>query len=228
MKNRHATVRAGKVKFQFRGKSGKDHSIELDEPKLAKIVKRCQDLPGQELFAYVDENGAVRDVGSADVNGYLRDIAGDEFTAKDFRTWAGTVLAAQALREIEELAPGSASKKNVTAAIEKVAGRLGNTKAVCRKCYVHPEIIGAYLDGALVETLKQRTRSMGRLPANEAAVLYLLEKRLEKAREPLSKKLQDSIRQLQAKRRVRPAAKLRAVPRPTKPGRAGDRRPAAS
>ncbi|HVM45820.1 MAG TPA: DNA topoisomerase IB, partial [Candidatus Thermoplasmatota archaeon] len=139
LQDHHARIGRGKVVFAFRGKAGKEHSIEVEDARLARIVKHCQDLPGQELFQYLDEEGEVRDVGSADVNEYLRDITGEDFTAKDFRTWAGTVLAAVALQEVATYETKAEAKRNVTAAIERVAKRLGNTPAVCRKCYVHPE-----------------------------------------------------------------------------------------
>ncbi len=182
LRDRHAKVKSGKVSFQFRGKHGIAHQIELDDPRLAGVVRDCQDLPGYDLLQYVDGDCIVRDIGSADVNGYLREIAGEEFTAKDFRTWAGTVLAAQALQEIKKFDTQAEAKRNVVAAIEKVAERLGNTKAVCRKCYVHPTILNTYLDGKLVETLKQRAadmaRSMHKLRPEESAVLALLQRRL--------------------------------------------------
>lgn len=185
IRNRHVRVRAGTVHFDFRGKSGVEHEIDLHDDRLARIVRKCQDLPGQELFAYLDKNGEVHDIGSSDVNEYLREISGHEFTAKDFRTWAGTALAAQALREFEEFDSQAAAKRNVTNAIERVAKRLGNTKAVCRKCYVHPAVIDAYLDRTLVETLKreaERTlrQSLPRLSSEEAAVLALLQRRMQR------------------------------------------------
>ncbi len=182
LRDKHATVKAGKVQFQFKGKHGIGHEIELDDPRLARIVRDCQYLPGYELFQYVDDDGVVHDVGSADVNEYLREIAGEEFTVKDFRTWAGTVLASQALRELETFDTQAAAKRNVVAAVEKVAEQLGNTRAVCRKCYIHPAVLNAYLDGSLVETLKQRAadmaRSMKKLRPEESAVLALLQRRL--------------------------------------------------
>lgn len=160
--------------------------MEVYDPRLARIVRKCQDLPGQELLAYVGDDGQVHDVGSSDVNDYLREISVHNFTAKDFRTWAGTALAAQALREFEQFDSQAAAKRNITRAIERVAQRLGNTKAVCRKCYIHPAVIDAYLDRSLVETLKRRAerelrRSISRLPGEEAAVLALLEERLRRA-----------------------------------------------
>lgn len=185
MRNRHAQVNGSKIRFSFRGKSGVKHEIEFHDPRLAKIVNKCQDLPGQDLFGYLDDEGQPRDIGSADVNEYLREITGQDFTAKDFRTWAGTALAAQALREFEDFDSKAAAKRNVTQAIERVAARLGNTKAVCRKCYIHPAVIDAYMDRSLIEVVQQRTEeelrtSLPALPAEEAAVLALLQQRMEK------------------------------------------------
>jgi DNA topoisomerase-1 len=183
MHDRHARVRGGKVHFEFRGKSGVRHTIDLHDRRLARIVKRCQDLPGQELFQYEDAGGRVRDVTSTDVNAYLRAIAGEEFTAKDFRTWAGTVLCARVLRGFEAVGSQTQAKKNVVRAIETVADRLGNTRAVCRKCYVHPAVIDAYLDENLRQVLTRQVRaeveeSLRRLRREEAAVLDFLEKAL--------------------------------------------------
>src|SRR6476646_387852 len=145
MRDRHARVRGADVRFEFRGKSGVAHAVDLHDPRLAKIVKACRDLPGYELFQYVDEHGGRQSICSDDVNAYLREVSGDEFTAKDFRTWAGTVLAAQALHERavahESNLPLTALKKNVVEAVKEVATRLGNTATVCRKCYVHPEVV---------------------------------------------------------------------------------------
>jgi DNA topoisomerase-1 len=184
--NQHAKVNGATLHFQFRGKSGVQHEIDLQNKKLAKVVRQCQELPGQELFGYVDDDGNARDVRSDDVNAYLHKIAGDEFTAKDFRTWAGTVLAAQALQEFEQVDSEAARKKNVVRAVESVASRLGNTGAVCRKCYIHPEIIDSYMDGSLVEMLKERAekmlKPMKNLRPEEAAVLVLLTRRLSKKR----------------------------------------------
>ena len=185
IRNRHVRVRGGRLRFDFRGKSGVEREIDVYDRRLARIVRKCQDLPGQELFAYVGDDGQVHDVGSSDVNEYLREISGHEFTAKDFRTWAGTALAAQALQEFEEFDSQAAAKRNITSAIERVAQRLGNTKAVCGKCYIHPAVIDAYLDRTLIETLKRRTenelkRSISRLSSEEAAVLALVEERLQR------------------------------------------------
>ncbi len=144
-------------------------------------------MPGQELFAYEDENGKVHDVGSQEVNDYLRGIAGDEFTAKDFRTWAGTVLAAVALREFEAVTQQAQIKKNIVQATEAVAKLLGNTPTVCRRCYVHPEIFESYLAGDTIATVQQRVagridRGLSQLGAEEAAVLVLLQRRLNQRR----------------------------------------------
>jgi DNA topoisomerase I len=184
MRDRHADVGSTKVTFRFRGKSGLDHEIELKDRQLASIVKRCQDLPGQDLFQYVDDEGNHQPVTSDDVNDYLRGISGEDFTAKDFRTWAGTVLAAQALAAFEQVDSEAEAKRNVVAAIEAVAKRLGNTRAICRKCYIHPAVIDAYLEGHVAATIKQRAErelveSLGKLPPEEAAVLMLLHERLD-------------------------------------------------
>lgn len=183
MRNKHVDVRGANLRFHFRGKAGKWHEVDIHDRRLAKIVGHCQDLPGQELFQFVDDDGGRHDVRSEDVNEYLREVSGQEFTAKDFRTWAGTVLASVALREFEKFDTKAQAKKNVVAAIEAVAAKLGNTPAVCKKCYIHPNVIDSYLDGTLVETLKQRTentlaKTLRGLPAQEAAVLGLLQQRL--------------------------------------------------
>jgi DNA topoisomerase I len=188
MRDNHVTVMKATVRFQFRGKSGVRHEIDIEDARLAMIVARCRDLPGQELFQYVDPSGAVCDVGSGDVNEYLRSIAGEEFTAKDFRTWAGTVLAALALQEFESFDTKTQARRNVVRAIESVASRLGNTPSVCRKCYVHPAILEAYLDGSMVETLRQRAEEemadVRHLKPEEAAVLALLQRRLASGEPP--------------------------------------------
>jgi DNA topoisomerase-1 len=176
MRDQHARVEHRKVQFKFRGKSGVAHEIDLEAPKLVEIVRKCRELPGQELFQYRDDNGKVCDITSTDVNAYLREISGGDFTAKDFRTWAGTVLAARALREFDAFDSKTQAKKNLVRAIEKVAMRLGNTKAVCRKCYIHPVIIDSYLDGELVKHFSRKaerilTRASNRLSSEEAAVL---------------------------------------------------------
>jgi DNA topoisomerase-1 len=201
MRDRHVRVRGAGMRFEFRGKSGKLHKIELNDPRLAKVVKGCQDIPGQELFQYLDDDGERRKISSNDVNEYLREITGGDFTAKDFRTWAGTVLAAMALREVEKSDTKAQQKKNITKAIESVAARLGNTPTICRKCYIHPFVLEAYLDGTLLaQAAVQRARSSKHsLNAEEAMVLGLLKKRLNsqaKINAPggLLKQLQASVK----------------------------------
>ena len=185
-KDRHVTVRGTEIHFRFRGKAGKEHEIGVRDRRLARLVRQCQEIPGQELFQYVDADGVRRDVTSGDVNDYLRVITGEGFTAKDFRTWAGTVAASMALREFLEIDDDAGRKKAIVAAIEEVAGQLGNTPAVCRACYVHPDVIDSYLDGTLVDALSARARGAGRgahaLRPEEAAVLGLLQARLARER----------------------------------------------
>jgi DNA topoisomerase-1 len=184
LRDRHARIDGGEVEFRFRGKSGVQHAVRVDDPRLARIIRASRDLPGQELFQYIDDDGVQRSVDSADVNDYLREITGEDFTAKDFRTWSGTVLAALALQEYEKFDSEAQAKKNVVRAIESVAERLGNTPAVCRKCYVHPAVIESYLDGTMVEALRQRARQeltedLHALQPEEAAVVALLQERLK-------------------------------------------------
>jgi DNA topoisomerase-1 len=182
MRDGHVAVKGGNVRFAFRGKSGVEHEVSLTDRRLARIVKACRDIPGYDLFQYYDENGERQSIGSGDVNEYLREITGQEFTSKDFRTWAGTVLAAQLLREFEGVHSESQLKKNVVQAVESVARRLGNTKAVCRKCYIHPAVLDSYMDGSMLKTVAQRAKRMRRsataLNDAEAAVLGLLQRRL--------------------------------------------------
>jgi len=184
MRDRHVRVNGSSLRFQFRGKSGILHAVDLEDRRLARIVRQSRDLPGFELFQYLDENGERRSIDAADVNAYLKSIAGDEFTAKDFRTWAGTVLAARALHEVAAFDSQAQAKRNVLRAVETVAKRLGNTRAVCRKCYIHPEVVNAYLDGTLAAMLNRKAgrelRSRLRdLSPEEAAVLALLHRGLE-------------------------------------------------
>jgi len=190
MRDQHVDISGSKLRFRFRGKAGKQHEIEVSDPRLAPIVKRCQDVPGQELFQYLDDDGQRQSIGSADVNAYLKEITGEEFTAKDFRTWAGTVLAARALQELEQVDSQAKAKKNIVRAIEAVSQMLGNTPTICKKCYVHPAVLEAYMYGALLSTLRARAEqkiasSLGNLRPEEAAVLAFLQRRLvseEKAR----------------------------------------------
>ena len=186
MRNRHVKVSSTKLHFEFRGKSGKHHEIDVRDSQLARIVKRCRDLPGHELFEYIGEDGSIQTVDSGDVNEYLRGLCGEECTAKDFRTWTATVLAMVALKEFEKFATSKEAKSNVTTAIEAVSRMLGNTPAICRKCYIHPDVVNSYMDGSLIETLHQRaeqklSRELSRLKPEEAAVLMFLEGKLSKA-----------------------------------------------
>lgn len=189
LRTRHVNVRGRQVQFYFRGKSGVKHTIDIENPLLARIVRQLRDLPGYELFQYYDDNGELRSVGSADVNDYLRETTGEDFTAKDFRTWAGTILAAEAL----EAFPSSTAKeaqKHVKMAIENTASRLGNTAAVCRKCYIHPVILDGYLEGSFPPQ-KSSAASSG-LSARENAVLAFLRTR-SKRKPPMS--LERTLRQ---------------------------------
>ncbi len=213
LKDRHVDIRPSEVRFHFRGKSGVMHDVSVHDRAVARIVRRCRDLPGQELFQYVGEDGQPASIDSADVNDYIREATGRDFTAKDFRTWAGTVLAALALQEVEagratkraqrsQRSPGRAKRatpREVTRAIEQVAKRLGNTPAVCRKCYVHPDVIASFMDGTLAAALKRRVdaqmspqRSTGLRP-DEAAVLALLQRRL--AEDKRGSRLETQLRQ---------------------------------
>lgn len=185
LRDQHVSIRGSNALFRFRGKSGQMHEIALTDKKLTAIVKRCRDLPGQELFQYIDENGERHGIHSNDVNDYLREITGDDFTAKDFRTWAGTVLTASALHEIESFNSESEAKSNVVRAIESVACLLGNTPAICRRCYVHPEVIESYLDQTLSPHLQRGVppllaRSLRGLQQHEIAVIALLRARQSK------------------------------------------------
>jgi DNA topoisomerase-1 len=203
LEDRHVDFRRGGARFHFRGKSGVFHQVEVSDPALARIVRQCRDLPGQELFQYRDDDGHPRTIDSADVNGYIQRQMGGGFTAKDFRTWAGTVLAAGALRAeaaqtvgpIEtggrrararrQSPPPRASAKAVTRAVEQVAARLRNTPSVCRKCYIHPAVIAAYFDGSLGQRVGRRAepRPAG-LRADEAVVLALLRRQAELEKPP--------------------------------------------
>jgi DNA topoisomerase-1 len=183
IRHRHVAVNGATIAFEFRGKAGKVHKVTTRDRRLARIVRACHELPGQELFQYVDDDGQRRDVDSADVNAYLQEVSGEPFTAKDFRTWAGTVLASLALSEFEAFDSEAAAKRNITRAIEQVANHLGNTVAVCRRAYIHPAIVDAYLDGSLLEFLKGRVEEALRqelegLSSEEAAVLAFLQQRL--------------------------------------------------
>jgi DNA topoisomerase-1 len=182
MRSKHVKVKGARIQFEFRGKGGKSFNLNLKDRRLARIVNHCQDLPGQELFQYVDEAGRRRTVNSSDVNDYLRQVTREDFTAKDFRTWAGTVLAARALRKIKQVDSKAHTKRNVLDAIETVAKKLGNTRSVCRNCYIHSAVIDSYLDGSLINVITekrdQKTQaSLPKLDPDELAVLAILEQR---------------------------------------------------
>jgi DNA topoisomerase-1 len=182
LRNRHVDVDGARIRFEFTGKGGKKHSISIRDRRLARVVKQCQELPGQQLFQYLDEAGEKRTVDSADVNAYLREITGEEFTAKDYRTWAATVLAALALREFEAFESDAEAKRNIVQAVELVAHHLGNTASICRKCYIHPDVVEEYLAGALGEAMRQDAEielveAVEGLALEEAAVLALLRRR---------------------------------------------------
>ena len=188
LRNRHVAITGSKIHFHFRGKSGKEHSVTVQNRQLARIVKRCQDLPGHELFQYLDDDGNRYTVESADVNDYLREISGHDFTAKDFRTWAGTVFATNALRELGTFQTQTEAKKNVGQAIEVAATHLGNTKTICRKCYVHPGVVDAYLEGSLLTKLDEQEKQDNPATRNtdteglrpeEVSVLEFLKESLE-------------------------------------------------
>jgi DNA topoisomerase I len=192
MQDEHVDVTGADIRFCFRGKSGVEHEIELTDRRLAKIVKRCQDIPGQDLFQYLDGQGQNQAISSGDVNDYLREISGESFTAKDFRTWAGTVLAAMHLAEMELASSETAAKKSVTQVIKTVAAYLGNRPATCRKYYVHPAILEAYLDQSLHSAMAQhvqegtqgtqktvqKSEDIHVLRPEELAVVMVLEQRL--------------------------------------------------
>ncbi len=180
MQDRHVDVKGSKLRFRFRGKSGRQHEVDVTDRRIARIISKLQDLPGQSLFQYVDDEGNARDVSSQDVNEYLREITGEDFTAKDFRTWAGTVLAAIALSAAGEFETKKQAKANIKNAIGAVAKVLGNTPAICRQCYIHPVVLEAYLNGNSVNGLKAKTGETfeGKgidLGSAQAAVLKLLQ-----------------------------------------------------
>jgi DNA topoisomerase-1 len=220
LRNRHVAIEGSQLRFEFKGKSGKAWKLQLKDRRVAKVVRACQELPGQRLFRYRDEDGELREVTSSDVNAYLREITGADITAKDFRTWAGTVMAALALQEVEKVETQAGLKKNVRAAIEKVAARLGNTPAICRKCYVHPEVLQAYAEGELLLRIQDEVdgelQDDGSLRPEETAVLALLQGRLERT---LQGQLAGSLVALDGKKH---AKTVRNAPRR---GKASTRKP---
>lgn len=183
MRRKHVAITGDTLRFEFTGKSGKHWKLKVEDKRIAAILKRCADIPGHELFKYLDDDGKPHTVDSGDVNAYIKEIAAQDFTAKDFRTWAGTVLAALALSEFEKYDNQTQAKRNVVAAIEEVAKQLGNTPAICRKCYIHPEVLSAYMSGDLVKMIEgtiadKFKRQYARLSADEVMVLAFLRKRL--------------------------------------------------
>ena len=204
MLGRHVDVSGASIRFEFKGKSGKTHSVDLRHPRLARIVKSCQEIPGQQLFQYADENGEHHPVNSEDVNAYVREGAGEDFTAKDFRTWAGTVLALTELRGLEPAGSQREVRSTIVGAIETVAAALGNTVAVCRACYVHPAVIDAYQDGSLATLPRRRARKNGadpddRLRADEVTLLSFL--RSLPAPKSVEQQLRESVKAVKGKRR---------------------------
>jgi DNA topoisomerase-1 len=185
MKDRHVEVKGAKLRFRFRGKSGREHEIDVTDRRTAKIISKLQDLPGQDLFQNLDDDGKRCEISSQDVNEYLREITGEDFSAKDFRTWAGTMLTAVGLNAQEKFETKKQAKSNINTAIKAVAKILGNTPAICRKCYVHPAVLETYLDQKSIDGLKAMTEDALEkedvdLRSSEAAVLKFLESRLTK------------------------------------------------
>ena len=180
LQDRHVEISDSNLRFEFRGKSGKMHEVSVNDRRLARIVQRCQALPGEDLFQYLDEEGVRQTIASGDVNDYIKEISGEEFTAKDFRTWAGTLLAVAALTETGEWSSQKQAKSNVLQAIDRVAEQLNNTRAVCRKYYVHPAVFETYLGGTMSKVLRNGTKQAANadLNADEAAVVRLLRHQL--------------------------------------------------
>jgi DNA topoisomerase I len=185
MRRKHVAIGRGVLRFDFTGKSGKQWKLQVNDRRISAIAKRCAEIPGHELFKYLDDDGASHTVDSGDVNAYIRDITGQDFTAKDFRTWAGTVLAALALAEFKKYDSQVEAKRNVVAAIEKVAKQLGNTPAICRKSYVHPEVLTSYMSGEFVDLIEAKIaqkfkRQYAQLSTDEIMVLAFLHRRLDR------------------------------------------------
>ena len=181
LKDHHVEISGSNVTFEFRGKSGKTHRCSLSDRRLARIVQRCQALPGEDLFQYVDDEGVRQTIGSGDVNDYIREVAGEEFTAKDFRTWAGTILAVAALSDVGGFSTQRQAKSNVLRAIDQVAEQLNNTRAVCRKYYVHPAVFDSYLAGTMPQILQNGTKpaAPSDLATEEQSIVRLLRHHLQ-------------------------------------------------
>jgi DNA topoisomerase-1 len=201
LEDRHVAITGADLRFHFRGKSGKEHTVTLHDPRLASIVKQCRDIPGYDLFQFIDESGRRQSVDSADVNDYIREAMGDDFTAKDFRTWAGTVLAARALATGAAAGTEARTRKAIASAIGAVAAQLGNTVAVCRKSYIHPAILDCYREGQLARLFRHgpspKTKvGAASLRADEKTVLALLQRRPAEDRggQRLQRQLRRSLR----------------------------------
>jgi DNA topoisomerase-1 len=193
LRKKHVTIRAGEVRFRFAGKSGIEHDVTVDNPRVKRIVRQCAELPGHDLFKYLDDDGTRHTVGSADINDYLREVSGADFSAKDYRTWAGSVYALAALRELVVQSAAEAHR-HVVATIKEVATLLRNTPAVCKRCYIHPEVIAAFEAGELQGLMPARAKR--HMKVDEAAFAALLEQVEKRAR--------------LAKRNARKGAKLSA------------------
>jgi DNA topoisomerase I len=183
LQDRHVEISGANIRFEFKGKSGKSHQVSLSDRRLAKIVRRCQEIPGEDLFQYIDEEGTRQTITSGDVNDYLRDISGQDFTAKDFRTWSGTKLAVAALTAMGTCTSQREIKSNILRAIDSVAEQLNNTRAVCRKYYVHPSVLDAYTAGTMLDILQDETKGnlKTQLDAEESAVVWLLQQQSDTA-----------------------------------------------
>jgi DNA topoisomerase-1 len=178
-------VQGANIRFCFRGKSGKHHTVEVADERIARVVKRCQELPGQELFEYLDDMGSTHEVNSSDVNQYLREVSGEDFTAKDFRTWAGTLLASEFLCDAGKRHTPAKSNRSIVRAIKAVSEKLGNTEAVCRKAYIHPFVLESAAEGSLIRLMRVKINgnpaNLSGLNAREIALLTLLMRGSKKA-----------------------------------------------
>jgi DNA topoisomerase-1 len=225
LRKKHARVDGTQIQFEFRGKSGVQHSIKLQDRRLARIIKHSRDLPGQDLFQYVDAEGQRHSIGSQDVNDYLRELSGEDYTAKDFRTWSGTMLATVVLRDFTRADSEAQIKKDIAQAIELVAKKLGNTPAICRKCYVHPGVLDAYADGSLhvIASKASRGKSLpdvtATLEMHETVVLALLKKLAANAKTGKG----DVVR---LKSTSQPAKRLKSVTTPTSAIKRAEKKPA--
>jgi DNA topoisomerase-1 len=213
LREEHVDVKGSRVRFHFRGKSGKQHEVEIRDSRIARIIKRSQDLPGQQLFEYLDDDGTPRPVRSEDVNDYLRTVSGGDFTAKDFRTWEATMMCALELAALDAAEESQTERKKLVAeAIAKVAERLGNTPAVCKKSYVYPGVVDEFVGSGALKLIERAVTkaSPHALDRHETAVVKLIERIVQSASEPLAKTLAKSVRSERAKRKRAPGAKKAA------------------